>query len=67
MTDISTEHLRLLAVKIAKSYAQGNPVAPEQLTVLIQQAYQGLHRCINQPPAAPAAVKKRRRGRPRLS
>lgn len=66
MSDISTDELRLLAAKIATSYAQANPVMPEQLTGVIRVAYLGLQRCIIPPTAAAAAApaRKRRRGRP---
>lgn len=64
MTDISTDELRMLAAKIATSYAQANAVVPEQLTGVIRVAYQGLQRCITPPPAPVVPVKKRRRGRP---
>ncbi len=64
MTDTPTDELRLLAAKIATSYAQANQVVPEQLPGLIRLAYQGLQRCITPAPAPVVAVKKRRRGRP---
>ncbi|MFV3128512.1 hypothetical protein [Niveispirillum sp. KHB5.9] len=69
MTDAPTNELRQLAAKIVTSYAQANPVGPEQLTGVIRLAYQGLQRCITPVPVAAPAVqrKKRRRGRPSAS
>ncbi len=65
MNETPTDELRLLAAKIATSYAQANAVLPEQLAGVIRLAYQGLQRCVAPPPAPVAApVAKRRRGRP---
>lgn len=67
MNDVPTNELRLLAAKIATSYAQANPVMPEQLTGVIQLAYQGLQRCLTPAPAARPADPPRKRRRSRRS
>lgn len=63
MTEMKTEELRRLAAKIATAYVRANPHGPDQLTHVILQAYQGLWRCVAQPPAtaSPGSAKKRRR------
>lgn len=63
MTETPTDELRLLAAKIATSYAQANALAPDQLAGVIRLAYQGLHRCIAPPPPPPVVPARKRRRR----
>ncbi|WP_114393631.1 hypothetical protein [Oleisolibacter albus] len=61
MTEQPIAELRELAVKIATSYTQANPVSVETLSAVIQSAYRGLLACTR--PPGPAAVEKTPRGR----
>lgn len=65
MTETPTSELRLLAARIASSYAQANTVVVDDLPGVIRLAYQGLNRCAALPAEpAPEVRKRRRRGRP---
>jgi len=64
MPDKTNPDLRGMAVRIAMSYTENNPMPPEALPQVIQMAYQGLSVCLY-PPAQPEPVRRNGRGRPR--
>ncbi|MDG5495239.1 hypothetical protein [Niveispirillum sp. BGYR6] len=69
MSDVSSPALYALAAKIATSYARTHTVPVDALPGVIQQAFQGLARCMQPVAAAPVPAKKTpgRVGRPRKS